>query len=1329
MRRVCTFILLFLFLSIPKASAWTPGLMDAAKAVAKGKVKEAQKVFVHIHRGEVSRMALRNKNFQKNVFPKVEKAFNETNQKDIRRIAENFGCTAEAKVSKKGPNPGADTDVAVRPIDPNEKLTLEKIQAMDNYHEDMLKARAQKYGVPFEKSDIDNDFLPHPDYTTDEEFEKIAKYINNEKGGTAYRTRKAAKAEIKLSEGKKLTPDEVGAYTNEMKWQQQRKVAKNKVLFNDLDKARRLKDRSAIESIKSKIQLNQSQQAKYTNRVRRLNETLREEYGLEPLRREITGADGAIDIIDAAGRNVDTAYDAATVGALSDSAMRKAREELADTLIDAGKQYQSARHSLPHVLNDLPPSAQGNMIARMEQELGAEATVDIIKNAKTLKKGTGKAAKAIADKMKSDLNFGKKPEFSGGVTKLQVAMTAMNAVMMAKTGYEITLKNIKPDDSDLDMFGKMMANSLYYGSGVGENFDQSMAEEMERYKKAYLRDEGPSMTGHITATFLKTGMRMGKDTIEGILYLPDGIAHLLAWGRDWATGAGALKEYAYAQNALADAMQKVILEKEAFKEAMDMIGKYGVHPEDARAYLNCLCRDCGGSIGGVYNPGWEGGGHGPCVCSGPLSMWKTPVNTDKKTALNCFNSITENRYNQDQSVFQKWQQMARETNAESVEPAVQQIRSKIAVMDENWQENAVNAAKIFNRIKPMMLDEDIEQIQKVLTPRLINAAHHNMVDKGDLKKGISRLELARKTGGKETLIERRIADYKRWEKTWGEVLSKNIPQIKNLIRKGNLKQAMSRMQNVQLKMSTQGGNYYPPTSDPRWLALTDLYNQKSDQLKQDRTAAMKKNLGKKANQPKQHLTQEKFRKIQGTEVSGNSDQTITLSKTNIPITKTIRLLITQLSTRTAQGKNDSARIGEVEFYSKGKKIVPSSVEAESTYSGYSPQQAADGDREYRFSSQGPRGWASVDKKAGETTWIAFQFNQPILIDQLIVTTAPSNPYRLHSFHLETAPMNDSPENNPPDTPESSVDFSKSAGSESVESGTVSSTSKPGPSRPIKGKHYEIDASEYTHGEQKELTVKFSGLDSAKRPWIGIYTIEAPDKKYTAYQYTPKGAGAGELKFALPKQHGQYNIRIFYEGYKLLETSPAIVIHRGTYTVTPEKQLLVVGKDPGITVRYECAQPAKNDWVGIYKVGEEDKKYVSFKYTDGTQSGKVSIALPNDPGKYELRLFHTGYKRLAVANQPVTLKSGNASVKPDKGVYAPGECIVARFERPLDRDGDWIGVYKPAAPDKKYIGYVYTKNPFSGSVQINAPNEHGTYELRLYHSGYKFIVKSSTFEVK
>jgi hypothetical protein len=32
----------------------------------------------------------------------------------------------KAKVSKKGPNPVADTDVSVRPIDPNEKLTLEK---------------------------------------------------------------------------------------------------------------------------------------------------------------------------------------------------------------------------------------------------------------------------------------------------------------------------------------------------------------------------------------------------------------------------------------------------------------------------------------------------------------------------------------------------------------------------------------------------------------------------------------------------------------------------------------------------------------------------------------------------------------------------------------------------------------------------------------------------------------------------------------------------------------------------------------------------------------------------------------------------------------------------------------------------------------------------------------------------------------------------------------------------------------------------------------------------------------------------------------------------
>ena len=66
--------------------------------------------------------------------------------------------------------------------------------------------------------------------------------------------------------------------------------------------------------------------------------------------------------------------------------------------------------------------------------------------------------------------------------------------------------------------------------------------------------------------------------------------------------------------------------------------------KDILFFFNCLCSDCGGSLGGGFNPEFKSDlGHGPCQCNGPLTIWKTPLPVNnKQLQYDCFNQVEKN---------------------------------------------------------------------------------------------------------------------------------------------------------------------------------------------------------------------------------------------------------------------------------------------------------------------------------------------------------------------------------------------------------------------------------------------------------------------------------------------------------------------------------------------------------------------------------------------------------------------------------------------------------------------------------------------------------------
>lgn len=50
-----------------------------------------------------------------------------------------------------------------------------------------------------------------------------------------------------------------------------------------------------------------------------------------------------------------------------------------------------------------------------------------------------------------------------------------------------------------------------------------------------------------------------------------------------------------------------------------------------------------------------------------------------------------------------------------------------------------------------------------------------------------------------------------------------------------------------------------------------------------------------------------------------------------------------------------------------------------------------------------------------------------------------------------------------------------------------------------------------------------------------------------------------------------------------------------------------------------------DWIGLFKVGDQNTQYGWWTYTEGATSGTATLSAPTQPGQYEFRyLLNDGY---------------------------------------------------------------------------------------------------------
>jgi hypothetical protein len=159
------------------------------------------------------------------------------------------------------------------------------------------------------------------------------------------------------------------------------------------------------------------------------------------------------------------------------------------------------------------------------------------------------------------------------------------------------------------------------------------------------------------------------------------------------------------------------------------------------------------------------------------------------------------------------------------------------------------------------------------------------------------------------------------------------------------------------------------------------------------------------------------------------------------------------------------------------------------------------------------------------------------------------------------------------------------------------------------------------------------------------------------------------------------------------------------------------------------KPNKSDWVGFFKVGDNNKQYLKYIATNGANMGHEAFETPKIPGLYEFRFFLAGsYEDVA--------RSDAIFIGPQLEMLAellPHGKIRLNWTLKSGELGssDWVGFYRKDKSNKSYISshYLGTKSSV-GSIEVDTPRRPDEYEFRFlpYACGYQHICTSDVVVV-
>jgi len=249
-------------------------------------------------------------------------------------------------------------------------------------------------------------------------------------------------------------------------------------------------------------------------------------------------------------------------------------------------------------------------------------------------------------------------------------------------------------------------------------------------------------------------------------------------------------------------------------------------------------------------------------------------------------------------------------------------------------------------------------------------------------------------------------------------------------------------------------------------------------------------------------------------------------------------------------------------------------------------------------------------------------------------------------------------------------------------------------------------------------------ESTNYDWIGLFSVDQPNKQYLAYQWRGKTDTVnGSVTFTAPNYYGTYEFRYF------VNSSYQHVAMSNKVKIGPKVELHVRLDETSkkFIVKWNQASGNKYSraWIGLFEKSQtNNKQYLTWEYA-GTS--EISFTAPVKPKEYEFRFFTNSYEDVARSNT-VRIEGEDklfANISNDTITIKPQILSADPYY-----DAVWVGLFFTSETDNRQwrrYKYVAERNT---EIQFKAPKTPGLYEARLFAcKTYDLIVKSNSFAIE
>ncbi len=258
----------------------------------------------------------------------------------------------------------------------------------------------------------------------------------------------------------------------------------------------------------------------------------------------------------------------------------------------------------------------------------------------------------------------------------------------------------------------------------------------------------------------------------------------------------------------------------------------------------------------------------------------------------------------------------------------------------------------------------------------------------------------------------------------------------------------------------------------------------------------------------------------------------------------------------------------------------------------------------------------------------------------------------------------------------------------------------------------ISVSKTSYTKDEKIVVNITGVTGKSNNWVGIFHKD--DKNSWSNVIVDRWFNEKNISIEFEALEAtEYEARLFYND------SVDPVIERVAFRVQGdplkfESLKNSYEKNETIKIVYENITGIKNNWIGVFKSGAQNRWYEVLEdiWLD-SKKGEASFK-PLPLGEYEARLFYNDSLK-PEASIPFVVKGDPVFINSSKKIYKENEPIFIDVKNVRGVRNNWVGIYKKGASQS--WGSVIAENWFYENDAVLRFNSlaPGEYEARLCYN--------------